>query len=83
MIQKNVTEELKRIIDDSAITKEYDALWPPSDRVSHQELKIVNGHEDISFTTSKIDSLVYFQSSYLETLQKNIYIYIYIYRLSY
>ncbi len=29
-------EELKRIIDDSEITKEDDALWPPPDRVGRQ-----------------------------------------------
>lgn len=29
-------EELKRIIEDSEITKEDDALWPPPDRVGRQ-----------------------------------------------
>lgn len=81
-------EELKRIIDDSEITKEDDALWPPPDRVGRQvgsglgffflhctkvsenelqssekcfclqELEIVIGDEHISFTTSKIGSLI-------------------------
>ena len=101
-------EELKRIIDDSEITKEDDALWPPPDRVGrqvcqifkkirsrciailprylakfnawripgelnaillkteiknllsspNQELEIVIGDEHISFTTSKIGSLI-------------------------
>uniref|UniRef100_A0A669DRC9 Mago homolog, exon junction complex subunit n=2 Tax=Oreochromis TaxID=8139 RepID=A0A669DRC9_ORENI len=32
-VHKSVMEELKRIIDDSEITKEDDALWPPPDRV--------------------------------------------------
>uniref|UniRef100_A0A8C0SD64 Mago homolog B, exon junction complex subunit n=1 Tax=Canis lupus familiaris TaxID=9615 RepID=A0A8C0SD64_CANLF len=57
-IHKSVMEELKRIIDDSKITKENDALWPPSDRVGRQELEIIIGNEHISFTTSKIGSLI-------------------------
>lgn len=82
-VHKSVMEELKRIIDDSEITKEDDALWPPPDRVgrqvclwvqlggvdvfrepptpplvSSQELEIVIGDEHISFTTSKIGSLI-------------------------
>uniref|UniRef100_A0ACB8EP08 Uncharacterized protein n=1 Tax=Sphaerodactylus townsendi TaxID=933632 RepID=A0ACB8EP08_9SAUR len=51
-------EELKRIIDDSEITKEDDALWPPPDRVGRQELEIVIGDEHMSFTTSKMGSLI-------------------------
>uniref|UniRef100_A0A8C2NTY2 Uncharacterized protein n=1 Tax=Capra hircus TaxID=9925 RepID=A0A8C2NTY2_CAPHI len=35
-----------------------DALWPPPDRVGRQELEIVIGDEHISFTTSKIGSLI-------------------------
>lgn len=34
-------EELKRVIDDSEITKEDDALWPPPDRVGRQVSKDV------------------------------------------
>uniref|UniRef100_A0A671KNA2 Protein mago nashi homolog n=1 Tax=Sinocyclocheilus anshuiensis TaxID=1608454 RepID=A0A671KNA2_9TELE len=34
-VHKSVMEELKRIIDDSEITKEDDALWPPPDRVGY------------------------------------------------
>ncbi|XP_035884511.1 protein mago nashi homolog 2-like [Phyllostomus discolor] len=56
---KSVMEELTRITDDSEITtKEDDALWPPPDRVGQQELEIVIGDEHISFTTSKIGSLI-------------------------
>ena len=47
-VHKSVMEELKRIIDDSEITKEDDALWPPPDRVGRQELEIVIGDEHIS-----------------------------------
>ncbi|KAB0390061.1 hypothetical protein E2I00_012116, partial [Balaenoptera physalus] len=51
-VHKSVMEELKRIIDDSEITKEDDALG------GRQELEIVIGDEHISFTTSKIGSLI-------------------------
>ncbi|RXM98365.1 UPF0587 protein C1orf123-like [Acipenser ruthenus] len=37
-VHKSVMEELKRIIDDSEITKEDDALWPPPDRVGRQKI---------------------------------------------
>lgn len=50
--------ELKRIIEDSEILQEDDALWPVPDRVGRQELEIVMGDEHISFSTSKIGSLV-------------------------
>lgn len=43
--------------------KEDDANWPEPDRVGRQELEIVMGNEHISFTTSKIGSLVDVQSS--------------------
>ncbi|XP_032203189.1 protein mago nashi homolog 2 isoform X3 [Mustela erminea] len=68
-VHKSVMEELKRIIDDSEITKEDDALWPPPDRVGRQELEIVIGDEHISFTTSKIGSLIDVnQSNFLSAL---------------
>lgn len=57
-VSKAVIEELKRIIDDSEIMQEDDALWPQPDRVGRQELEIVMNDEHISFTTSKIGSLV-------------------------
>jgi len=50
--------ELKRIVDDAEIMKENDALWPAPDRVGRQELEILIGDEHISFTTSKIGSLL-------------------------
>uniref|UniRef100_A0A8C0GPS8 Uncharacterized protein n=1 Tax=Chelonoidis abingdonii TaxID=106734 RepID=A0A8C0GPS8_CHEAB len=40
------------------ITKEDDALWPQPDTAGQQELEIVIGDEHISFTTSKIRSLI-------------------------
>jgi protein mago nashi len=43
--------------------KEDDSNWPEPDRVGRQELEIVMGNEHISFTTSKIGSLVDVQTS--------------------
>jgi protein mago nashi len=43
--------------------KEDDSNWPEPDRVGRQELEIVMGNENISFTTSKIGSLVDVQTS--------------------
>uniref|UniRef100_A0A8I3WYP1 Protein mago nashi homolog 2 n=1 Tax=Callithrix jacchus TaxID=9483 RepID=A0A8I3WYP1_CALJA len=57
-VHKSVMEQLKRIIDDSEITKEGDALWPTPDRVGQQELEIVIRDEHISFATSKISYLI-------------------------
>ncbi|CAF1168115.1 unnamed protein product [Didymodactylos carnosus] len=57
-VNRGVIEELKRIVNDSDIMKEDDAVWPPPDRVGRQELEIVLGEEHISFTTSKIGSLI-------------------------
>lgn len=57
-VNKCVIEEMKRIIEDSEIMQEDDAVWPHPDRVGRQELEIVLGNEHISFTTSKIGSLV-------------------------
>jgi len=62
-ISETVLSELKRIIDDSEIMKEDDNLWPLADRIGKQELEIVHGEEHISFTTSKIGSLLDVQES--------------------
>ncbi|MCL4133288.1 UNVERIFIED_CONTAM: hypothetical protein GTU68_054699 [Idotea baltica] len=56
-------EELKRVIDDSEIMQEDDAVWPQPDRVGRQELEIVKslkrqGGTSIFVNTSKIGSLV-------------------------
>jgi protein mago nashi len=58
-----VLEELKRIIEDSEIMKEDDNNWPMPDRVGWQELEIVMGQEHISFTTTKLGSLLQVQQS--------------------
>lgn len=53
-----ILDELKKIIEDSEILKEDDKLWPEPDRVGRQEMEIVVGNEHISFTTTKIGSLM-------------------------
>ncbi|CAH1725310.1 protein mago nashi homolog [Rhopalosiphum maidis] len=57
-VHQPVIDELKRIVSDSEIMHEDDALWPPPDRVGRQELEIVIDDEHISFTTSKTGSLL-------------------------
>jgi protein mago nashi len=69
MIRKEVfltqaaLRECRRIISDSEILKEDDNNWPEPDRIGRQELEIVMGNDHISFTTSKIGSLLDVQSS--------------------
>eukprot|EP00300_Choanocystis_sp_HF-7_P030313 c39119_g1_i1.p2 GENE.c39119_g1_i1~~c39119_g1_i1.p2 ORF type:complete len:158 (-),score=37.07 c39119_g1_i1:80-526(-) len=62
-VTDTVLAELKRIIESSEILKEDDAKWPPPDRVGRQELEIVCGSEHVSFTTSKIGSILDVQES--------------------
>ncbi|CAD5111125.1 DgyrCDS464 [Dimorphilus gyrociliatus] len=57
-VGKAVMNELRRIVEDSDIMQDDDNLWPTPDRVGRQELEIVNGNDHISFTTSKIGSLL-------------------------
>ena len=40
------------------LMKEDDNSWPMPDRVGRQELEIVMGNEHISFTTTKLGSLL-------------------------
>lgn len=42
----------------SSYFQEDDANWPEPDRVGRQELEILSGGDHVSFTTSKIGSLV-------------------------
>eukprot|EP00455_Lapot_gusevi_P026733 TRINITY_DN2819_c0_g1_i3.p2 TRINITY_DN2819_c0_g1~~TRINITY_DN2819_c0_g1_i3.p2 ORF type:complete len:106 (-),score=29.75 TRINITY_DN2819_c0_g1_i3:181-498(-) len=62
-LNESVLRELRRIIEDTEITKEDDNLWPKPDRVGRQELEIVCGNEHISFVTSKIGSLLEIEDS--------------------
>ncbi|KAI8621284.1 Mago nashi protein [Chytriomyces sp. MP71] len=57
-VSTSLMKELKRIIQESEVMKEDDKEWPLPDRVGRQELEIVMGNEHISFTTSKIGSLI-------------------------
>lgn len=45
------------------ILKEDDANWPPPDKVGRQELEIIMGETHISFTTTKLGSLMEVQQS--------------------
>jgi len=63
VVSESVMKELRRIIEESEVMKEDDNLWPEPDRVGKQELEIVLGEEHISFTTSKIGSLLDVQKS--------------------
>jgi protein mago nashi len=40
-VHKSVIEELKRIIDESEVMQEDDALWPPPDRVGRQVMQLL------------------------------------------
>lgn len=57
-VNKIVMQELKKIIQDADVMQEDDKLWPVPDRIGRQELEIVMGDHHISFTTSKIGSLM-------------------------
>mmetsp|Transcript_46469 Transcript_46469/g.113149 ORF Transcript_46469/g.113149 Transcript_46469/m.113149 type:complete len:149 (-) Transcript_46469:181-627(-) len=57
-VNEGVVEALKKIVKDSEIMKEDDRNWPMPDKVGRQELEIVMGNEHISFTTTKIGSLL-------------------------
>ena len=56
-------EDVERIIADSEVTREDDNQWPEPDRVGRQELEIISNGEHISFTCSKIGSLLDVQES--------------------
>ena len=45
------------------ILKEDDASWPPPDKAGRQELEIILGEAHISFTTTKLGSLMQVQQS--------------------
>jgi len=62
-VSQSVRDDLKRIISESEIMKEDDSMWPEPDRIGTQELEIVMNNEHISFTTSKIGSLLDVQES--------------------
>eukprot|EP01012_Entosiphon_sulcatum_P011699 TRINITY_DN171_c0_g1_i1.p1 TRINITY_DN171_c0_g1~~TRINITY_DN171_c0_g1_i1.p1 ORF type:complete len:150 (+),score=48.27 TRINITY_DN171_c0_g1_i1:40-489(+) len=63
-VNECVLRELRRIIEESEVMKEDDQNWPEPDRVGRQELEVVMGNEHISFTTTKIGSLLDVQDSH-------------------
>ena len=48
----------QRLSDLVQIMKEDDGNWPPPDRVGRQELEVILGDQHISFTTTKLGSLM-------------------------
>ena len=48
-VSPTVMAEVKRIIEESEITREDDNNWPEPDRVGLQELEVVLGKDHISF----------------------------------
>mmetsp|Transcript_1844 Transcript_1844/g.2407 ORF Transcript_1844/g.2407 Transcript_1844/m.2407 type:complete len:149 (+) Transcript_1844:152-598(+) len=62
-VTKAVIDEVKRIIEDSEITREDDNTWPEPDKVGRQELEIKINGEHIRLTCSKIGSLLDVQDS--------------------
>ncbi|KAJ9459567.1 Protein mago nashi-like protein [Diplonema papillatum] len=58
-----VLEELKQVIEDSNIMNADDEKWPEPDKIGRQDIEIVLGREHISFTTTKIGSLLDAQDS--------------------
>ena len=68
-----VLEELRRIIDESNVMNADDGAWPEPDKVGRQELEVVIGEEHISFTTTKIGSLLETEGSDDPEGMKNFY----------
>ena len=62
-VSPTVMAEVKRIIEESEITREDDNNWPEPDRVGLQELEVVLGKDHISFSCGKIGSLLDVQDS--------------------
>ncbi|EFJ44155.1 mago nashi-like protein [Volvox carteri f. nagariensis] len=62
-VSQSVIAELKRIVEDSEIMKEDDNNWPAPDRVGRQELEVVLGGQHISFTCTKLGSVLQVQNS--------------------
>lgn len=58
-----VVDEVKRIIEESEITKEDDRNWREPDKVGRQELEIKIGNEHIAFTCAEINSMLDVQES--------------------
>jgi protein mago nashi len=63
MIKSVVCAHIRSCMLPAQILKEDDANWPPPDKVGRQELEIIMGETHISFTTTKLGSLMQVQQS--------------------
>jgi protein mago nashi len=57
-VNKIVLQEIKRIVISSGILELDDKDWPLPDSTGRQELELIIGNHNISFTTCKIGSLI-------------------------
>jgi protein mago nashi len=62
-VSEGVLAEVKRIVEESEITKEDDKHWAEPNRDGRQEFEVVLGNQHISFATAKIGSLLDVQDS--------------------
>lgn len=62
-LHPNICTRYLTILLCSQLLKEDDANWPMPDRVGRQELEVVMGTDHISFTTTKLGSLLQVQQS--------------------
>ncbi|KAF5842191.1 mago nashi-like protein [Dunaliella salina] len=62
-VSQLVLDEVKRIVEDSEVVKEDDNNWPAPDRVGKQELEIIINGQHISFTCTKLGSVLQVQQS--------------------
>lgn len=62
-VNECVMNEVKRIIEESEVTREDDKQWPEPNRDGRQEFEVVLGRQHISFATAKIGSLLDVQES--------------------
>ena len=62
-VSKAVLEEFKRIIVESDVMKEDDNNWPAPDRIGRQELEMIVGDSHVSFTCTKLGSVLEVQQS--------------------
>jgi len=62
-LSPGVVDEVKRIIEESEITKADDRNWKEPNKIGRQELEIKIGNEHIAFTCAEIGSILDVQNS--------------------
>ncbi|KAG1676075.1 hypothetical protein FOA52_014940 [Chlamydomonas sp. UWO 241] len=62
-VGKSVIDEFKRIVAESEVMKEDDNTWPEPDRVGRQELEVIIGDDHVSYTCTKLGSVLQVQQS--------------------